>query len=220
VNWEALDEPALVLPRVMDVHGTLLRLGFTGQSQQGNDFYWQFVPLFGGGIPAQFHARRISHVRLALSPNDAFNHVNLNASYGYPERYRKKNKIIIDFKRLSNHTSHRSLLLHDDRDLRSVEKLLLKLIDCIQNRVLVCTMQVDTADGVDIKHLEPHEAIVYAVEQEIECDFSRTSDDDVWWIPPPTPDPPPIECTPVNKYSRLPNFDRRRDVLRHVRRPV
>lgn len=219
MNWEALDDPALVLPRVLDVHGTFLRLGFTGHTRRGTNFYWKFVPLFGGGIPGQYSARHISHVHLTLTAIDD-SYVRLQASYGYPERYRKKDKIILGFKPLTSHISQKNLSVYPDHYLRNAEKLIRELIDCIQNRQLVCSMQVDTAQGIENSKLEPYVALAYAVDQTIDCDFIVSQCD--WWIKPPSDSPPdPIQTSaPASRYSRLPNFRPPRNVFHHVRRPV
>jgi len=225
MSFEALDDPALVLPRVMDVHGTLLRLGFKGfTAKRRINFYRQFVPLFDGGVQAQFVARRISHVSLVLMLNDegdgrSSETGRLWATYGYPERYPKRNKIIESFKKMLSEDTHVSVSFGRDKDLREFEKTISVLVENLKTKRVDCKLDVDSAEGVVVQTIPEYEALVSAVQQTL-CS-ERVRDTGEWWIMPEyeRTDPPP-RVIPVNKYSRLPNFDRRRVIRSNVRRPV
>jgi len=224
MSFESLDDPAIVLPRVLDVHGTFLRLGFKGfTAKRVANFYRQFVPLFDGGVQAQFVTRRISHVALALvlNPEDGFSYSSgrLWATFGYPERYPKGGKIIESFKKLVSDELHSNFAFNQDRDLRSFEKMLSAMIHNLKTKGVDCQRDRDSAEGVVVVTLPGYEAVVSAVRQIIGS--SRDADNDFWFTADGTrfiaPSPKVI---PVNKHSRLPNFDRRRDIRRLVRRPV
>ena len=223
MSFESLDDPAIVLPRVLDVHGTFLRLGFKGFTAKRVNFYRQFVPLFDGGVQAQFVTRRISHVALALvlNPEDGFSYSSgrLWATFGYPERYPKGGKIIESFKKLVSDELHSNFAFNQDCDLRSFEKMLSAMIHNLKTKGVDCQRDRDSAEGVVVVTLPGYEAVVSAVRQIIGS--SRDADNDFWFTADGTrfiaPSPKVI---PVNKHSRLPNFDRRRDIRRLVRRPV
>lgn len=221
MNWEALDDPAVVVPRVMDVNGTLLRLGFKGHTIRGTNFYRLFVALYRPIAPPVYQRRQISHVEFTalMSDDDT---IRVYTTYGYPERYRKKLKIVEGFKKLLSDTTSVSISLyqHDER-LRELEKTLALLITNLRAKIVDCTVERDSEYGLVKHNLPEHEALVSAVQQML-CS-SRARDEDEWFIYDPG-DPAPRErssrITPINKYSRLPNFDRRLAVRRHVRRPV
>ena len=204
------------------MHGTLLRLGFKGfEAKRHVNFYRQFVPLFDGGVQAQFVTRRISHVGLALvlNPEDGFSYSSgrLWATFGYPERYPKGGKIIESFKKLVSDELQSNFAFNQDRDLRSFEKMLSAMIHNLKTKGVDCQRERDSAEGVVVETLPGYEAVVSAVRQIMGS--SRNADQDFWFsdVAPEAPSPKVI---PVNKHSRLPNFDRRRIIRINVRRPV
>jgi len=227
MNWESLDDPALVLPRVGDVHGTLSRLGFTGYTAKGMQFYRQFVPLFDGGVRAQFVSRNISHVSIVIVlTDDEQLHGKVWIKYGYPERYRKGKKIIEGFKPLISEETYLTVDFHPDPQLREAEKSFAFVIDCLKTKRIDTSWDVDSDSGITKKEFPPWEAVVLAVQQTLACK-SRVRCTGEWWIDPePRESQPELDTLnlrriqPAGKYARLPNFDRRRDIRRLVRRPV
>jgi hypothetical protein len=222
MSFEKLDDPALVLPRVGDVHGTFSRLGFAGHSAKRVQFYRQFVPLFDGGVPAQFVSRRISHISMVILLDDAQERGRLWIKYGYPERYRKGKKIIEGFKPLISEETYFTVNLHPDRELREFEKSMAHVIECVKTKRIDCDFDVDSETGVVKKTFPPWEAVVMAIQQTFASPRVRMTGD--WWIGPEDNEKQPEldlrRVRPVGKYARLPNFDRRRDIRRLVRRPV
>lgn len=232
MNWESADDPALVLPRVNDVHGTLTRIGFVYCAANRVKFYRQFVPLFDGGVPAQFVSRNISHISIVIlvDQRDEFDRIDnggirgrLWIKYGYPERYPRGKKIIEGFKPLLSEETYCTINLSPDRELREVEKSLTHVIDCVRNKRIDLSWDVDSENGVTKKELPPWEAVVLAVQQTLCSPRVRMTGD--WWIEPEEPEPCPDErslrrIAPAGKYTRLPNFDRRRSIRRFVRRPI
>lgn len=229
MNWEALDDPALVVPRVLDVHGTFLRLGFSFFMSKGVPFYRYFVPLFEGGVKAQFSNRNISHVSISVVPNKEQEHADIQIKYGYPVRYRKKDKIILDFKILTSTgtTFAIHVSLYPDEELRRTEKVLQALIENLKTKQVRLTKEVDSEEGIIQQEVLPCEALVSAVESAF-SDFATniwtTNDKDKnWWFDydcdPKTEDK---RLSQPDKFlpTRLPNLDRRRDIFRHIRRPV
>lgn len=223
MNWEALDDPALVVPRVMDVRGTLIRLGFKPCSVRGSFFYRQFVPLLCA-VPVPLVSRSISHVELLVLPESDDSTLRVYASYGYPERYRKKLKIIEGFKKLLSEVTHFSVHLQTDRTLRELEKSLFTLMESLTSKRVDTKFDRDSKDGIVKTILPEHEALVLAVQQTL-CNRARAENENDWWITPAENeryyDPEPQQkIVFVNKHSRLPNFDRRRHLRGIVRRPV
>jgi len=218
------DDPAFVVPRVLDVHGTLLRLGFKDfPVKRKANLYRQFVPLFDGGVQAQFVNRRVSHVELVveLNPEDNWSSGgtgHLWATFGYPERYPKGGKIIESFKKLVSDELHNNVAFNKDRDLLSFEKMLRTLIHNLKTQCVDCQRERDSAEGVIVETLPGYEAVVRAVRQIIGS--SRKVDQAFWFTEEVPPEVPSPKVIPVSKYSRLPNFDRRRVIRSNVRRPV
>jgi hypothetical protein len=219
MSFESLDDPALVLPRVGDVHGTLLRLGFTGYTAKGMQFYRQFVPLFEGGVKAQFVSRNISHVSIVIVlTDDPAMHGKVWLKYGYPERYTRGKKIIEGFKPLSSEETYLTIDFHPDWALREAEKSLSFLIDSIKTKRIDMTMDADSEHGLVKKDIPPWEAVVYAVQQTLNSK-GRIRCTGEWWIEPePHEQQPDFEKLSLRRIGkgRLPNFDRRRLDLRQV----
>lgn len=226
MSFEALDDPALLMPRVQDVHGTLLRLGFTGYTAKRVSFYRQFVPLFDGGVKAQFVARNISHVSIVIMLDEAGEHGRCWIKYGYPERYPHGKKIVYGFKPLTSEETYLTVNLYPDRELREFEKTFAMVIERIKTKRVDTRFEMDSKDGVVVEEVPPWQAVVYAVQQNLCSPRVRMTGD--WWIDDdPKPTQPEI-IEKATKYSRLPNFDRsarprldrRLDIRRFVRRPV
>lgn len=230
MNWEALDDPALLVPRVLDVHGTLLRLGFHVCSIRSGVFYRQFVRLLRPVDPpiiSTTRKRQISHVELVVCFHDTT--TRIYAAYGYPERYKKKLKLIEHFVKLLAEvtSSHIDMALRDDR-LREFEKNIKGLIECLTTKVIDCACERDSETGLVKFTMPEHEALVAAVQQTLCVGFAHKKDE--WWTD--ESDPQATEGYPLfgaksgrvsarsQNLSRLPNFDRRRDIRRSVRRPV
>ena len=115
---------------------------------------------------------------------------------------------------------HVSVSFGWDKDLREFEKTISVLVENLKTKRVDCKLDVDSAEGVVVQTIPEYEALVSAVQQTL-CS-QRVRDTGEWWIAEPEfdrTDPPP-RIIPVNKHSRLPNFDRRRDIRRLVRRPV
>lgn len=226
MNYEALDDPALVMPRVGDVHGTLLRLGFTGYTAKRVSFYRQFVPIFEGGVKAQFVARHISHVSIVLMPDEEAHQGRVWIKYGYPERYPHGKHIVCGFKPLISEETYLTVNLYPDRELREFEKTFASVIDSIRNKQIDTTIECDSEEGLTTRQIPPWEAVVYAVQQNL-CN-ARCRMTGQWFIDPELHDQQPEVIEKAGKYSRLPNFDRsarprldrRRDIRRFVRRPI
>jgi|PlaIllAssembly_1097288.scaffolds.fasta_scaffold05832_2 hypothetical protein len=231
MSFEALDSPALLMPRVGDVHGTLLRLGFTGYNAKRVSFYRQFVPLFDGGVKAQFVSRNISHVSIVilLNERESDDHPVQGRcwiKYGYPERYPHGKHIVYGFKPLTSEETYLTVNLSPDRELREFEKTFATVIERIKTKRIDTRFEMDSADGVVIEEVPSWQAVVYAVQQSLCSPRVRMTGD--WWIDDdPKPKQPEL-IERATKYSRLPNFDRsarprldrRRDIRRFVRRPV
>lgn len=227
MSFEALDDPALVMPRVGDVHGTLLRLGFTGYTAKRVSFYRQFVPLFDGGVKAQFVARNISHVSMVIMLDEAGEHGRCWIKYGYPERYPHGKHIVYGFKPLTSEETYLTVNLYPDRELREFEKTFVNVIERLKTQRIDMTMDMDSENGVEKHEIPPWEAVIYAVQQTLCSKRVRMTGE--WFIESePAPIQPEIFIEKTTKHSRLPNFDRsarprldrRRDVRRFVRRPV
>jgi len=212
MSFEALDDPAVVLPRVGDVHGTLLRLGFAGYAAKGMSFYRQYVPLFEGGVKAQFVIRNISHVSIVIVlTDDPALHGKVWMKYGYPERYMRGKRLVDSFKPLISEETYLTIDFYPDWALREAEKSLSFLIESIKTKRIDMTMEVDGQK----KDIPPWEAVVYAVQQTLSSK-SRMRCSGEWWIEPaPHPPQPKLRIIEASKYSRLPNFNR--GVLRQFR---
>lgn len=225
MSFEALDDPALVVSRVGDVHGTLLRLGFTGYTAKRVSFYRQFVPLFDGGVKAQFVSRNISHVSIVIMPDEASEHGRCWIKYGYPERYPHGKHIVYGFKPLTSEETYLTINFYPDRELREFEKTFAMVIERMKTKKVDTRFDMDSKDGVVTEEVPPWQAVVYAVQQNLCSRNVRMTGE--WFIEnEPAPTQPEIEK--ATKYSRLPNFDRsarprldrRRDIRRFVRRPL
>lgn len=227
MSFETLDDPALLMPRVGDVHGTLLRLGFTGYTAKRVSFYRQFVPLFDGGVKAQFVARNISHVSIVIMPDEASEHGRCWIKYGYPERYPHGKHIVYGFKPLTSEETYLTVNLYPDRELREFEKTFANVIERLKAQRIDMTMDMDSENGVEKHEIPPWEAVVYAVQQTLCSKRVRMTGE--WFIESESaPVQPEVFVEKATKYSRLPNFDRsarprldrRRDIRRFVRRPL
>lgn len=229
MNANDLDSPALVLPRVLDIHGTFLRLGFTGYAanRQCSEHYRLDVPLFNGGIVVNGSARRVSHVhfRIIMNGRDATEGY-IYAKYGYPERYPKRKKIILSFKALLRDETHERLNFSSDQRLMAFEHALRLLVFNLKNFPLNLMETVDSAEGLAQRRQTEAEALVGAVssglyhsdKEEAETWFEINYDDE----PKSSRErgPSARHLLAQSPKLRLPNFDRRRHVMRHVRRPV
>ena len=204
MSEEDWDDPAVVLPRVGDVDGTLRRLGFTGYTAKGLQFYRQYVPLFGGGVKAQFVNRNVSHISIVIlfaEKEDDPVYGSMYAGkvwlkYGYPERERHRNKLVDVFKPLISRETHLTIDFYPDSALRAAEKSLRFLIEGLK------TQQIDTSS------MPPWEAVVALVQQLLN-NKSRMRCTGQWWLweTPPPPEPK-LRIIKADKYSRVPNFYR------------
>ena len=73
LDIEELDTPELTLPRVLDIPGALLRLGFVRLTDTARSrFYRLLTPLYAGGLPTASSRpngrRRASHVCIDATP--------------------------------------------------------------------------------------------------------------------------------------------------------
>lgn len=219
MSFEKLDDPAVVLPRVCDVHGTLTRLGFVGYKAKRVEFYRQFVPLFEGGVKAQFVSRNISHISIViLLQEDPAEHGRCWIKYGYPERYPKGKKIIEGFKPLISEETYVTVNLYPDRELREFEKSMAHVIECAKTKKIDTSWDVDSAEGVTKKELPPWEAVVLAIQQTLCSPRVRMTGD--WWIDPEPheqqPDFEKLSLRRIDRQGRLPVLNRRRLNLRQV----
>lgn len=201
MSFETVDDPVYLLPKVMDVHGTLIRLGFEYLTAKRIHFYRRFVPLYDGGVPAQFVTRRISHVSFVVIWDQEMRNARMWVKYGYPERYTRGKKIVVGFKPLISTEDHVSFGLGKDQDLRKFERVLTVLLDNLQHK------RIDTATVSGCEVL-PWDALPAAV-SEIIHSRSLSLPTGEWFLdddyPPKQPD---FKTIAVNKYSRLPNFNR------------
>lgn len=219
-----VDDPSYVVPRVMNVDATLLRLGLTPcRLRRHGFFYRRFVPLYAP-VLVPMVSRCISHVNLTVftDVDHDFPLLRIYAGYGYPERHRKKLKIIDGFRHLISETTTTNFTLSEDSTLLRVERMLRRLMDRLSGARLECARERDTDHGVVKVTLREHEALIEAVRATLE--YSRgTERETEWWdLQPEREDEPRAanKIIPANKYSRLPNFDRRGHLRRVVRRPV
>jgi len=218
MSYEAIDDPVLLLPRVGDVHGTLQRLGFAGYTGKRMQYYRQFVPLFEGGVKAQFVSRNISHISIVILLDDLQEHGRLWVKYGYPERYAKGKKIIEGFKPLVSEETYFTINVHPDRELRETEKSLAFVINCVKTKRIDTSFEVDSEEGVIKKELPPWEAVVMAVQQTFASPRVRMTGE--WFIEQVSEPQPDFEKLDLRRVrfagkGRLPNFDRR-PVLRQA----
>lgn len=212
----------MVLPRVGDVHGTLLRLGFTGYTAKRVSFYRQFVPLFEGGVKAQFVHRNISHVSMVIMLDEEQHAARCWIKYGYPERYPHGKHIVYGFKPLTKEETYLTANVYPDRELREFEKTFANVIERLKTQRIDMTMDMDSENGVEKHEIPSWEAVVYAVQQTLCSKRVRMTGE--WFVESePAPVQPEIFIEKAAKYSRLPNFDRsasprldRRRVLRQV----
>lgn len=226
MSYEALDSPKLLLPRVGDVHGTLLRLGFTGATRSKDQFYTQFVKLFEGGVKAPHAGRNISHISITitiLAEDKLLGHGphegRVWIHYGYPTLLRRKKKIISRFKQLISAETFSRLSLVPDQALRESEKTLAYLIESAKTKRVPLTQEFDSAEGIIEREILPWEALVKVVQGTIS---SRSEFATEWWIDEACASkskPNLIRLNSQRIKGRLPNFDRRR-ALRSFRRPV
>lgn len=229
MSFEDIDDPALLVPRVLDVHGTLLRLGFQMCSIRSDVFYRQFVPLLRPVDPpiiSTARKRQISHVELVVCSQGTT--TRIYAAYGYPERYKKKLKLIEHFVKLLAEvtSSHIDMASRDDR-LREFEKNIKGLIECLTTKVIDCTCERDSETGLVKATMLEYEALVTAVQQTLCVGFAHKKDE--WWTDDNEPATEGYQLFGIKSgrvrgqnqnLSRLPSFDRRRDIRRSVRRPV
>ena len=209
MNFEQLDNPAVVLPRVGDVHGTLTRLGFSRYTTGEKQFYRQFVPLFEGGVPAPEGRRRISHVNILLwLVDEPEPHGKVWLTYGYPERssrhaHIRGTKLVYGFKPLIRKETYLKVDLYPDAALRDAERLFAALIDRLMHKRI----------AVDKGGNQPWMVLVYSTEQALR-NSATIYCPDAWWgapEPPALPEPPPDlqRIIPANARARLPRFDQR-----------
>lgn len=228
MNFERTDDPALLMPKIGNVHGALLRLGFAFYSAKRVHFYRQFVPLFEGGVKAQFVARNISHVSIVIMLDEADEHGRCWIKYGYPQMVPHRNKIVDTFKPLTSEETYLTINVYPDRELREFEKTFSDVINRLKTQKIDMEMDCDSEEGLTKKSINPWEAVVYAVQQSLCSERVRMTGQ--WFVEDIGPHPiqPEVFIEPASKRSRLPNFDRsarprldrRRDVRRFVRRPV
>lgn len=187
----ALDDPALTVPRVLDVHGTLTRLGFTywpevkiARRYGQGAFYRLFVKLFHPVDPPIIQReRKISHAEFVATCNDE-DDLMLRVSFGYPERYKKKLKIIENFQKMLSDSIHERISLHnhDDR-LRNLEARLKQLIERLATKRVDCTVEKDSKTGLVTVTIPEHEALRQVVHNAIDCHSPSQPQQD-WWLEP------------------------------------
>lgn len=221
MKTELLDDPALVLPRVLDVHGTLLRLGFKGYSTRRGHFYRQMVPLFGGGVKAQHGHRNISHLCCTIEISEDRGVGNCWIKYGYPTRRmsgKKSKKIIEEFVTLNSDTTFVSIRFQPDHDLREAEKSIRFLFDQMKTKAIDCSVDVDSETGVIKTSIPGYEAVVQAVQGTLaKPDVKMVGE---YWVDddyePPVPTQPYIR----RQSHRMPNFQKKDVVVVKRFRPT
>ena len=214
------DDPALVMPKVMDVDGTLTRLGFKGHTTlKDGQFYLLTVPLFGGGVKSGYVGRKISHARFCVRVDYEMHTVNVMTSYGYPYNLMKKNKILAGFRTMTGEISYITVYLSKDSMLIAVETMFKQL-----SRFLI-TCRINPADFVkNGKELPPHAALAKTVQAALsklesyvphkKASFVQ-ADDGVYWDAPAEADSKKREI----RKQRLNDFNRQRHMFRHAVRP-
>lgn len=199
MDYALLDDPAIVLPRLMDVHGTFRRLGFVywGKNRVRDGFYRQFVPLYAGvASPA---VRQISHLNFTVRLSDEEEHAIVMITYGFPFRIPGRRKIREGFHDLTGKFTLLRMSLRGDKDLRETEKRLAQAIDTIK------TKAIDLSDEL------PSQGVVTAVARLFGTGYyssgARFVVESGCYIP---VEPEECESSP----PRLPNFTRRQDYCR------
>ena len=236
MNWEALDDPALVVPRVLDVHGTLTRLGFVPRFKPHGVFcfYRQFVPLFRPIDPppsVSSSRRHISHVDLIVTLDTSGDDTSrIQACYGYPERYKKKLKLIESFvKLLDNVTSTNINFNRQDNRLREFEKMVGELVACLKTKVLDTAVELDSDTGLVKVAIPDYDALTQAVGHYLCVRLAHHKEDEWWSDASEAPVDPHYSMIGAKSgrvssrspnLSRLPSHDRRRLIRNSVRRPV
>ena len=188
MSFESLDDPALLLPRVQDVHGTLLRLGFVFYRAKRVNLYRQFVPLFEGGVKAQFVHRNISHVSMVIMLDEEQHQGRCWVKYGYPKRYPHGKKIVVGFEPLVGEETYLTANVYPDRELREFEKTFANVIERLKTQRIDMTMDMDSENGVEKHEIPPWEAVVYAVQQTLCSKRVRMTGE--WFI---ESEPPPVQ---------------------------
>lgn len=150
------------MPKVLDIDGTLIRLGFKGHTTlRDGQFYQRNVPLFNGGVKAGYNGRRVSHAQFCMRPVDSGGtggSFHIKAYYGYPSSRMKKKKLLMGFRCMTSETSYSALYLTDDLTLMVFEQNMQELLN------LLLTCRINTT-GSDLKERTPHGALAYKVQE-------------------------------------------------------
>ncbi len=219
MNFKALDDPALLLPRVMDVTGAFKRMGFVWGYNRCHDAgqCTRNIQLFHP-VESERQRRPISHAHfLIIWRADT---LDVNVGYGYPTRRRNSRKIVAGFKELAD-GDHRDFSVSDDIALRHVEKTLKELIHHLEHHALDLRGLDDDGNSHD---LNGWEALSCAVQSGLSCKpstikkHSKWFEIESWWLEEPKEArvrPPRV----VHRQGRLPNHGSRKQLLKFVRRP-
>jgi hypothetical protein len=206
MNFKALDDPALLMPRVMDVRGTFERLGFVWHTFKKYEYALAHIQLFCP-VEAKFTRRGISHVgvMVTLNERDDSTLLNVNFNYGYPAKANRGPRVVRIFKELANPDSA-EWSIRDDGQLRELERLFRALISNLRTKAISCIIVGESGE----RHVPGYEALSRAVRVGLATrDRWRRSGEegDGWWVDVELShqarDPVPFKAS-----SRLPNFDR------------
>lgn len=216
MNFRAIDDPALLLPRVMDVRGTLQRLGFAPCVYKGERFYRLNVLLFYP-VESKLCRRAISHVSLSATVFDCYTdpryseefRLHVWAYYGYPTKRTRGHRIVTDFKSLATEEQF-EYVIRKDSDLLATESVLRQAIENIRTKKINRTFM---DDDLNEREMPGWEALECAVRSDLHKKNNiwkppRLRSEDSWWdisVPKPHVD---AGFHKLRVKPRLPNFDR------------
>jgi hypothetical protein len=145
----------------------------------------------------------------------------IRVTFGYPERIKKKLKIIERFQRMLSDSVHERVNVRNQDDrLRNLEARLKQLIERLATKRVDCTLDKDSETGVVKSTIPEHEALRQVVVNAIDCHSPAQTPD--WWL---EEDRPQKQTGIYESESRRriyrPTWDRRRPGFhRAVRRGV
>ena len=228
LDIEELDTPELTLPRVLDIPGALLRLGFVRTTDtRRNKFYRLLEPLFAGGLPATSSRpngrRRASHVcidaslmetRSSMHESGVPTEISLQIKCGYPYTKQRKLKLVVGFIPLLDVNYYLHVTFSRDVYLTTFERNIAALITNLKTKRLCTNVLHDSLEGLIKVSITPAEALNNALVNAIDNRVALQAESVYWALEAePAPTHRERESTSFrgssDRSGRLPNFNRR-----------
>ena len=159
-----IDDPMLLIPRVLDVFGTLKRLGFVRYKYQRSCIYRLLVKLHEHGVPVPSCRRNSTHVCFDLHitlNKDGFvtPHDQLVVRHGYPMLKHRRGRLQLKFQNNGTNEGRQLVDFTLDRHLRRFEGTLNALVTRLKTQPIAVDSLMDNADGLVMAEKPPHESL-------------------------------------------------------------